>query len=179
MTTIIAIESPHIVQIGYDSLATGHSSFDLEQPKVFVNNGVVYGVAGRLSLATELKHSQLPKLPAPGTNLDSWVTSTLIPRIRTVLNRGGGRMGEDNFEISMLIVVNERVYQISGDLGWHRRTDGIYAVGSGSPFAAGALYSGSGIATALQIAKDSDPYTGGKLTVTTASKLLKEGTSNV
>ena len=60
MTTIIAKETANGVEIGFDSLCTGYDAFDLDQNKVFVNSGMIFGIAGRLLLATELKHAELP-----------------------------------------------------------------------------------------------------------------------
>lgn len=173
MTTIIAKETAGEVFIGFDSLCTGYDQFELEQNKVFVNNGVIYGVAGRLLLSTELKHAHLPPAPENAGETDSWMTSTLSPKIRHILNDIAPRRGTDDFSMQVLVVANNRVYEISGDTGWHRRVDGLYAVGSGSPYAFGALAHGAPIRAALNIAANTDPYTGGRLTVTTASKLLE------
>jgi ATP-dependent protease HslVU (ClpYQ) peptidase subunit len=172
LTTIIAKETAGDVHIGFDSLCTGYDQFELEQNKVFVNNGVIYGVAGRLLLSTELKHAHLPPAPADPSETDTWMTSTLSPRIRHLLNEIAPRRSNDGFSMQVLVVANSRVYEISGDTGWHRRVDGLYAVGSGSPYAFGALASGASLRSALTIAANTDPYTGGRLTVTTAKKLL-------
>ena len=64
MTTIIAKEHNGEVVIGFDSLVSGGESFEMEQDRVFVNNGVIYGVAGRLLLSTEIKHAHMPTPPA-------------------------------------------------------------------------------------------------------------------
>lgn len=173
MTTIIAKETSNGVQIGFDSLCTGFDSFDLEQKKVFVNNGIIFGVAGRLLLATELKHADLPKAPEPSMDVEKWLTARLIPRIRRLLDDVAPKRGGDGFEMGILVVVHNKVYEISSDTGWHRRVDGIYTIGSGSPYAFGALSAGGSVKDALQVAASVDPGTGGTLTVTTAAKLLE------
>jgi ATP-dependent protease HslVU (ClpYQ) peptidase subunit len=173
MTTIIAKEHAGEVYIGFDSLCTGGDQFELEQDKVFVNNGVIYGVAGRLLLSTELKHAHMPAAPEDVDETDSWMTSVLSPKIRHILNQIAPRRNSDDFSMQILVVVNNRVYEVSCDSGWHRRVDGQYAIGSGSPYASGALAYGASIQKALSIAANTDPYTGGRLTVTTARKLLE------
>lgn len=174
MTTIIAKETSKGVEIGYDSLCTGYDSFDLDQNKVFVNAGMIFGVAGRLLLSTELKHADLPTPPARGGNIEKWLTSRLVPKLRQLLNEIAPRRGGDGFGMQILVVIHDTVYEISSDTGWHRRKDGIYTVGSGSPYAFGALAAGGSVKSALEVAASVDPGTGGRLTVTTAKELLTE-----
>lgn len=172
MTTIIAKESSKGVEIGFDSLCTGYDSFDLEQNKVFVNNGIIFGVAGRLLVATELKHADLPAPPTSGVSIERWITSRLVPKIRQLLNEIAPRREDDGFSMSILMVIHNKVYELSGDTGWHRRKDGLYSVGSGSPYAFGVIANGGSVDDALRVAASVDPGTGGRLTVTTAADLL-------
>ena len=175
MTTIIAKETANGVEIGFDSLCTGYDAFDLDQNKVFVNSGMIFGVAGRLLLATELKHAELPKPPVhPSANIEKWLTSRLVPKLRQILNEIAPRRGNDGFSMQILVVIHNKVYEISGDTGWHRRKDGIYTVGSGSPYAFGTLANGGSVEDALRVAAYADPGTGGRLTVTTADELLAQ-----
>lgn len=174
MTTIIAKEHNGEVIIGFDSLVSGGESFEMEQDKVFVNNGVIYGVAGRLLLSTEIKHAHMPTPPTEVSDTDGWVSSTLSPKIRRILNDVNPRRGQDEFGMQILIVVNNRIYEIGCDTAWYRKVDGVYAIGSGSPYASGALSHGATIKDALAIAAERDSHTGGRLTVTTARKLLSQ-----
>lgn len=174
MTTIIAKETNGEVYLGFDSLVSGGESFEMEQDKVFANNGVVYGVAGRLLLSTEIKHAHMPTPPALVEETDSWVSNTLSPKIRHILNTVNPRRGQDEFSMQILVVANNRVYEIGCDTAWYRKVDGVYAIGSGSPYASGALSHGASIKDALAIAAKQDSYTGGRLTVTTARKMLED-----
>lgn len=172
MTTIIAKEHNGAVTIGFDSLVSGGESFEMEQDKVFVNNGVIYGVAGRLLLSTEIKHAHMPTPPTEVSETDGWVSSTLSPKIRSILNAVNPRRGQDEFSMQILVVVNNRVYEIGCDTAWYRKVTGVYTIGSGSPYAAGALSHGATVLEALSIAAERDSHTGGRLTVTTARSLL-------
>jgi hypothetical protein len=174
MTTIIAKETNKGVEIGFDSLCTGYDSFDLDQKKVFVNNGIIFGVAGRLLLSTELLHADLPTPPESSVGIEKWITARLVPKIRQLLNEIAPRRHGDGFGMQILMVIHNKVYEVSGDTGWHRRTDGLYAVGSGSPYAFGVIANGGTVADALRVAASVDPGTGGRLTVTTADKLLTQ-----
>lgn len=175
MTTIIIKEHKGKVSIGYDSLVTGGDKFELERNKVFVNksNGIIFGVAGRLLYLSELEHAQLPSVPKDPSLTDKYVTAVLMPHLRRVLeNAQPRRGGHDEFDMQLLAVVNNRVYEVGCDTAWMRRTDGLYAIGSGSPYARGALSHGATVEDALKIAAHSDPYTGGRLTITTADIML-------
>jgi len=172
MTTIIAIETPEGVQIGCDSQATGGDKIQMEQPKVFVNNGAIYGVAGVALLANELRYAELPKPPAETSDTDKWMTTEFIPALRAILEAIAPKRSEDDFEMHLIVVANARVYEIGGNSGWIRSTSGVYAAGSGAAFALGALSAGASLDRALGIAAKHDPYTGYTLTNTTAAVLL-------
>jgi ATP-dependent protease HslVU (ClpYQ) peptidase subunit len=76
--------------------------------------------------------------------------------------------------MAILMVVHKRVYEIGCDTSVGRRVDGLYAIGSGSPYAFGAMSHGAKLGDALKIAADTDPYTGGRLTVTSAKEMLAQ-----
>lgn len=172
MTTIIAKEVNGKVTFGYDSLCTGGDSFELEREKVFSNNGIIFGIAGRLLLNAEFKHANFPTPPKNPQLTDKYVTVSLMPHIRRLLNELAPRRSEDEFSMQILVVVNNRIYEIGCDTSWMRRVDGLYAIGSGSPVALGALKHGASIEEALVIAAENDPYTGGRLTVANADTIL-------
>lgn len=175
MTTIIAKEHKGKVTFGYDSLCTGGDSFELEREKVFTNNGIIFGVAGRLLLNSELKHAQFPSVVKDPGLADKWLTSALMPHLRRVIDTVSPRRGQDEYEMQILVSVHNRVYEIGCDTAWMRRTDGVYAIGSGSPYARGALMGGASFGDALKIAANIDPYTGGRLTIMTAEEILSRG----
>lgn len=172
MTTIIAIETAEGVEVGCDSQATGPDKVEMEQPKVFVNNGAVYGVAGTALLANEICHGDMPKPPDDAAKTDRWMTREVIPAIRTIIEEIAPKRSEDDFEMHVLVVANGRAYEVGGNAGWIRNTAGIYALGSGGPYAVGAISAGASIRDALRIAAHHDPYTGYTLTVATAASLV-------
>jgi len=160
VTTILAIETPDGAQIAWDSMASGNDIIQLAQPKVFENNGITYGVAGTVRFLNELRYADLPK-PNEGADLDRWMTLELTPALRQLIDAMGEEKSEDGeYDLHILAVVRGRVYEITGDLAWIRNTSGVYAAGSGGPFALGAISAGASIKQALEIAAKHDPYTG-------------------
>jgi ATP-dependent protease HslVU (ClpYQ) peptidase subunit len=173
VTTILAIETIAGVQIGCDSQATGGDKIQLEQPKVFTNNGAIYGVAGTVLLANELRYADFPTPPEDPDDTDRWMTRELIPTLRAVLESAAIKPDDDgDHEMQLIIIANGRAYEIGGNTGWMRNTAGVYAVGSGGHFAAGAISAGASLEQALEIAAKHDPYTGYQLTSTTDRELL-------
>lgn len=167
MTTIIAVETDAGVQIACDSMASGGDKIDLEQPKVFTNNGVTYGVAGTVLYLNQLRHTELPPPPEDGSNLDHWVTMILVPVLREAAEAVGLPKNDDGeYEAGVLLASHGKVYEINGNLGWVRNTSGRYSIGSGSFFAIGAMSAGASVEEALAIAARHDPSTGYRMTVT-------------
>lgn len=172
MTTIIAIETPDGVKLGYDSKGSGrYDGFHLDHQKFFRNGQVLYGVAGKLGFANTLKHADIPALE-DGTDPDVWVTNVLTPALRELVEATEPKRTEDGVEASILVVVEGRVYEFTGDLSWTRRMDGTYAIGSGCEFATGALAAGASVHKALEIAATYDLHTGYELVATTAAEML-------
>lgn len=173
MTTILAIETIAGVQIGCDSQATGGDKIQLEQPKVFTNNGAIYGVAGTALLANELRYADMPAPPKDADDTDRWMTREIVPHLRAVLECAGQKTDDDgDYVMQLIIVANGRAYEVGGNTGWVRNTAGIYAIGSGGPYAAGAISAGASLQGALEIAAKHDPFTGYQLTATTDRELL-------
>lgn len=174
MTTIVMIEQKNLVKIGFDSqVVLGYDRGDLEQPKVFVNNGAVYAVAGQLAAANILRHCDLPSAADTGWDVDRWVSRELLPAIREQFrNAGLIDTGKVAIKSNILAVVSGRVYQISSDTSFIRFTNGIYTDGSGCDLAKGAICAGAEIREAIEIAAEFDTGTGGRITVTDNKTLL-------
>lgn len=166
------------VTIGFDSRVSFGSSYnDLEADKVFANNGIVFGIAGAVLDSQIIRYADLPDPADAGWDIDKWVTNELIPELahalddRAAFERHSGK-GWTNSHI--LAVVRDRVYQISSDTAWVRRTDGVYTIGSGSGYARGALSVKASVRQALEVAAAHDKGTGNRLRVIQAAELLGE-----
>lgn len=175
MTTVLAVETDGDVFYAYDSMVTGQNEkSQLEQPKVFVNNGAVYGVAGGLIYLNEFRYAEMPAPPEDVAETDRWATMELCPAVRELISIVNPKRSEDGFETNLLVAANGRVYEVSGDTGWCRAKSGVYFIGSGGQFGAGALAAGADLYSAIRVAAKLDAYTGYDLTVASASKLLRD-----
>lgn len=161
MTTIVMVESGDHVDVAFDSkVSAGFSHAEMEQSKVFEASGILYGVAGALSVANAIEGTSVkpPKTNDPD-EINKWVTFDLLGSIRKTLSRMQVN-GRFQFPGEMLIVVKNRVYSIGPDYSRLRHTSGKYAIGSGGNFALGALANGASAEKAVQVAADHDVFTG-------------------
>lgn len=161
MTTIVMVEKPNLVQIAWDSkVSRGYSHEELEQEKVFEASGITYGVAGEVRVANILESLDVkPPQGVEGKAVDAWVSRVLIPRMQFAC-READPEGQYYVEANILVVVNGRVYSIGRNFSRVRNTSGVYAIGSGSTYAKGALSAGASPEKAVQIAADNDMATG-------------------
>jgi ATP-dependent protease HslVU (ClpYQ) peptidase subunit len=191
MTTIAAIQGKSYAVICTDSRI---SSFDetgmayqvttlgTGSSKVAQNGRYLLGAAGDVRAINILHHAFQPPAPtftSSGARLDHFITQKFIPALRDCFETTGYAM-PDNDEKShiaehsstILVVVNGTIYIIDGDYSWTSDKTGIYAIGTGSSYALGALYTITGgkeipltkaktaVNKALTIASKFDPYTG-------------------
>lgn len=169
MTTIVFKETPSKVEIAFDSKVSGGGGHDeLEQPKVFTTYGITYGIAGAVGLANLMESISVkpPEKGLSGTEMDQWVQRVLIRAMRSQVKEYNPDSTFDAYW-QVLVSVNKRVYSIGGDFSRVRNTSGLYAIGSGSPFAMGALKAGASPRKAVEIAATSDLYSGHAVKVIT------------
>lgn len=150
--------------------------------KVAQNGRYLLGAAGDVRAINILHHVFIP--PAPpfaegGPKLDHFITQKFIPQLRNCFENTGYAMPDNDTKdhiaehsSQILVVVNGSIYIIDGDYSWTSDKTGIYAIGTGSSYALGALYALSNgkemtlpkakaaINKALSIASKFDPYTG-------------------
>lgn len=191
MTTIVGIQGDTFAVVCTDSRV---SSFDESgmafqittlgsgTPKVATNGEYLLGAAGDVRAINILHHAFTPPKPpasATGKKLDQFITRQFIPALRACFEEQGYAAPErDNSEhmaehgSTILVVVHGTIYIIDGDYSWTSDNNGIYAIGTGSSYALGAIQALRGgkkltpntaktIANkALTVASRFDPYTG-------------------
>lgn len=191
MTTIVGIQGDNYAVICTDSRI---SSFDdsgmafqittlgAGTSKVATNGKYILGAAGDVRAINILHHAFTPPPPpahAYGKKLDQFITRMFIPALRTCFEEQGyANSNRDNGahiaeqDSTIIAVVHGTVYIIESDYSWTSDTSGIYAIGTGSSYALGALQALIGTKKltaqqakvlankALTVASKFDPYTG-------------------
>ena len=178
MTTIVAVKTDDKVTFAWDSQITwrGRAMNSADSAgKVFRNGPVVFGVSGRSRTSDILKHMSIPdrKEYAPDYDTETWIVTELVPHIIKELDKV--KFFENSTadsESHVILAVDNLVGYLSTDLAWVTDETGIYAVGSGSAYAIGALSTGSAPEQAVRIAKTWDLYTGGQVRTATVEELL-------
>lgn len=173
-------ETPEGVEIGHDSLSVVGSVHRYElaegREKVFAAGDRMFiGVSGDLRDLNLLRRAgfSVPRDVTTPSAIDSWVEGQFINVLTALMNRTG-RVKNDDDEIpsmrsDILVAIDGRVYEIDEQFTVSRRSDGLYASGSGYEYALGALSAGASVSLALEIAAEHDVNTGGTLTTFTIS----------
>ena len=191
MTTILGIQGDTYALVATDSRI---SSFDESgmafqvttlgsgTSKIATNGKYILGAAGDVRAINILHHAFTPPPPptnAYGKKLDQFITRQFIPALRACFEEQGYAVPEREASEHMaeqgstiIAVVHGTIYIIEGDYSWTSDNNGIYAIGTGSSYALGALQTLAGgkkltpqqaktVATkALTVAGKFDPYTG-------------------
>lgn len=191
MTTIVGIQGSNYSIVCTDSRV---SSFDESgnafqittlgtgTSKVAESGRYLLGAAGDVRAINILHHVFVPPTPSftgGGPKLDHFITQRFIPALRNCFEVNGYATPDNDTKehiaehsSQILVVVNGMIYIIDGDYSWTSDKTGIYAIGTGSSYALGALYAltngkemtltkaRTAINKALSIASKFDPYTG-------------------
>lgn len=200
MTTIVAIQGDGYAVLGTDSRI---SSFDASglayqittlgsgTSKLGSNGKYILGAAGDVRAINILHHAFNPPTPpatAKGKKLDAFITNKFVPTLRECFESQGYAMPDNEDKEHMaqqnstiVVAIHGIIYVIESDYGWTSDSNGIYAVGTGAPYALGALHSLLGsrsvdiptakrtVTKALGIAAKFDPYTGSPFTTVVQS----------
>jgi len=167
MTTIVAVVKNGNVTIGADSQVTdgARPSVHANMQKITKNNGWLIAGSGDSQPCDILQHVFVPPIPTikERENLYKFMITRFIPAMRECLDENGWKKDENDKDsgFNMLFAFDGEVFDIGNDFSVLLNSDGIYGVGSGSPFAIGALYAGASVEKALEIAANNDIYTSG------------------
>lgn len=149
------------------------------QKKVVQNGPWLLGAAGDLRAINVLSHNFVAPVPRPtlaGQALDKFVSTEFVPALRETLEKSGYAPiqkdvpGKAEFESELIVAVNGKAYSVDGDYSWITEASGLYAIGSGAPYAMGAmtatgwgrsvLTARNAVLKALSVASKFDPGTG-------------------
>lgn len=192
MTTIAGIQGDGYAVVAADtrisSLDDSGAAFQIStlgsgSAKIALNGKYLLGAAGDMRAINLLHHAFQPPVPTvglKGKKLDSFMTTKFIPTLRSCFETHGYSMPNGNEKnntgaeqgSSIIVVVNSTIYIVETDYSWTPEASGLYATGTGAPYALGALQvlaSGkklspsqakSALLKALQVSAKFDPYTG-------------------
>lgn len=145
MTCIVGIAENGKMYMGSDSQVS--FSWHNEQnavPKVIKNGLFLMGATGDLRFCNILRHQlDIPVQPYSKKPDDDYIVVTVVEHIRQRCKDLGYVQIEKNRENidnnALLIGYKGNIYHVSGDFSVLRNVNNIAAIGSGYPFALGAL----------------------------------------
>lgn len=166
-TCIVGIVHGASVWIGCDSMASGeYVKAPLVAPKVFRVGDMLIGVCGTVRGRDVIEFAGTPDRPESMTGDREYLIRTYVPHLRQAMKESGMLSIDDGIEEyygAMLIGYRERLYVLDSDFSImeHER----WAVGSGSEYALGSLFSTTGdpqkrIRQALNAAVEFSPTCG-------------------
>lgn len=192
MTTIAGIQGDgfavigsdtRISSFGNDGSAYQYSHLGPGTSKIAARGKYLLGAAGDVRAINLLHHVYQPPTVTPslrGKKLDAFITAKVIPSLRQCFDSHGysppdkdsSREHKAEQNSTIVVVVNGIIYIIENDYSWTTESSGLYACGTGSSYALGALHAltnGKGLSLhqakqavikALSTAAKFDPYSG-------------------
>jgi ATP-dependent protease HslVU (ClpYQ) peptidase subunit len=159
MTTIVGLQGDNFAVVYVDSrISSSDSGGYISQistlkegcGKVAVNGKYLLGAAGDVRAINILHHVFQPPTPPinmRGKKLDQFFTAKFIPALRECFEQQGYAIPdikEDKEHMAeqastILVVIHGIIYVVDGDYSWTSDSSGMYALGSGSSYALGAL----------------------------------------
>lgn len=191
MTTIVGYQGEDFAVISVDtrisSIGENGMTFQISTlgpgcTKFAQNGKYLLGAAGDMRAINILHHVFQPPSPTPslkGRKLDAFMTQKFVPALRECFEQTGYALPERDSSDHMaeqgstiVVVINATIYIIENDYAWLSEASGLYATGTGSSYALGALQAITGgkkltlqkakaaCQKALSIAAKYDSYTG-------------------
>jgi ATP-dependent protease HslVU (ClpYQ) peptidase subunit len=165
MTTIIGIEVEKGAQILADSQVTddsgkmfSHSSMT----KINHRGAFVIAGAGEILPCDVIQHIwEPPRLLAKDKHdLYHFMVVKVIPSMRKCLKENGYNFDDQGSErFQFLVAVSGELFELDEDLGITKSDSGHYAIGSGAPYALGALAMGADVFEAMEVAAKLTAFT--------------------
>jgi 20S proteasome alpha/beta subunit len=143
MTCIVGTVKNGVVWLGGDRAATSHNldRTIIKEPKVFVKDGVGFGVCGLPKVMDAIQHAIEFPQQSQGSS-KSYLVSQLIPAIRDGLKKlecTEEHNGQQYFHGALLIGYKGNLYELEANFQLIESANGFGAVGSGAEAALGSL----------------------------------------
>lgn len=172
MTTIIGVEYKDKAILIADNRVTDDSGRVYSHPemeKISERGALLIAGSGEVSPCDIAQHMWNPPKPTAKDkdNVYHFMISKVMPSLRKCLEENGYNFNEDHdkskegLRFQFLIACCGQLFDIDQDLAVMRSSDGIYGVGSGAPYALGALHAGAKPLKAMEIAAKVSAFTAG------------------
>lgn len=166
MTTIIAVQGKNKVVFGADSQVTGGSGrVQRHNQMTKITERGLYLIAGSGECAPCDIAQHIWKPPTPlkteWGDIYHFMVAKVVPSLKACFKEQEYKWDKDDDEtkFNFLIALGGQVFEIADDMSVTLDSTGFYGVGSGSPYAIGALEAGATVERALEIAAKNDAYT--------------------
>jgi ATP-dependent protease HslVU (ClpYQ) peptidase subunit len=172
MTTIIGVQYNDKCVILADNQVTDENGRKYSHPdmaKISEVGCFLIAGAGEVSPCDIAQHMWTPpRLTAKDKDdVYHFMISKAMPSLRKCLEENGYNFNEDHdkskdgLRFQFLIACGGELFDIDQDLAVMRSGDGIYGIGSGAPYAIGALHAGAKPMKAMEIAAKITAFTSG------------------
>ena len=96
-------------------------------------------------------------------NLYRFMIRKAMPSLRKCMTENGYNFDEDTKEtrFQFIIAVGGEIFDVDQELSISKSADGVYAAGSGAPYALGAIHAGADAYEAMEIASKLTAFTAG------------------
>ncbi|WP_229891220.1 hypothetical protein [Streptomyces mashuensis] len=141
MTVIVGLVHKGRVHLGGDSAGVCGLRITVRRdPKIFRNGPYAMGFTTSFRMGQLLHHAF--KAPRPKGNMDAFMTTVFVDKLRTCLKNGGWARKDSEQEQAgtFLVGIHGRLFVIHDDYQVAEPADGYAAVGCGNEFALGALH---------------------------------------
>lgn len=177
MTTIVAVQYGDKVTFAADNQVTGDNGRRYNHPdmkKIVQLGEFLVAGSGEVQPCDVIQHQWTPPKVTAKDREDVYhfMITKVMASLRDCLtkngydfNEGKGDGKSDENRFNFLIAVCGEVFDVADDLSVCRSGDGIYGIGSGSPYAIGALHAGAKPKKAVEIASKLDVNTSGPIQI--------------
>lgn len=144
MTCIVGVIEDGVVYLGGDSAITaGDTKWCLNEPKVFLSEDRKMGIgyAGLLRIGNVLKYKF--KIPKLRRDINKYIYKDFVDALRECFKANGISIdGDGDFQV--LVAVKGKLFSIDEGFGVSEIRDKFAAIGSGTDYALGSLFSTMG-----------------------------------
>ncbi|CAB4167024.1 hypothetical protein UFOVP964_123 [uncultured Caudovirales phage] len=177
MTTIIGVQYADKCVLAADNQVTGETGRRFNHPdmkKISQRGEFLIAGSGEVQPCDVIQHLWVPLKLTPKDKADIYhfMITKVMASLRKCLtdngydfSEGKGEGKSDESRFNFLIAVGGELFDIADDLSVCRSGNGIYGVGSGSPYAIGALHAKAGLKRAVEIACEVDVNTSGPIQI--------------